>query len=529
MPKPLGSRRCIFKQAHHNIQPITTSQHHNITRSQHHNIEPIRTTSSEQTSLHPEYDMLLEDLVPELLARILQALDHPRDLLSLIRASPHCFRVYAESPAIILSPILKNAILPDALHHALACVHLPPTASQTVPEAFLRDYFQSEPLPFPTDKTTLTALCGLCLRTSHFVDGYSTRAMRALNLKPDAGQATASALSSTERARFQRAFFRYELYCRVFPVDHHARRRSLVPAHEQFTGFIARMAPWEAEEMTCIHHYFTVLVGGFLDDLDDQLVEAVLTAPGVRRPPVLDRSPSPEPAKRRKIRSTTASGPKHDSFVPSPEPIQKDMDDGQSPVDNADMVLFDSLDLYGLYLFCDDGRFRSSKFVSYVASLGSTFMYRLALADKDQRRRMIQENTPVWRDFLPEALEHAPGTGPKTIIPDGIDDNHLSHPNLGYYRFKRSEEEIYFGIIHNSIHNCPLRERAFVFWDADRILCPGVSDQLQRAGDMDPVTVHLQFNRSKGKSAEERLKGVSIPFAQMDRMVEEFGSLFDSR
>ncbi|KAM0471214.1 hypothetical protein ACHAPX_009394 [Trichoderma viride] len=471
--------------------------------------------------------MQLEDLVPELLARILQVLDHPRDLLSLTRASPHCFRVYAEAPAIILSPILKNAILPDALHHALACEHLPSTAAQTVPEAFLRDYFQYEPLAFPTDKTTLTALCGLCLRTSHFVDDYSTRAMRALNLKPDAGQATASALSLTERARFQRAFFRYELYCRVFPVDHHARSGSLVPDDEQFTQFIARMAPWEAEDMACVHHYFTVLVGGFIDDLEDQFVEAVLTAPGVRHP-ILTDFLTPEPAKRRKIRSTTASGLKHDSFVPSSEPTQEDMDDGQSPTDNADVVSVSNLDLYGLYLFCKDGRFQSPKYVSYIASLGSTFMYRLALADKHQRRRMIQENTPVRRDFLPEALEHAPGTGPKTTMPDGIDDNHLSHPNLGYYRFKRSEELVYFRILHSSIESCALRERAYVFWDADRILCPVVSDQLQRATHMDSESVELRFDRSTGKSAEERLKGVRIPSAQMDRIIEEFDPFFDS-
>ncbi|PNP40703.1 hypothetical protein TGAMA5MH_07410 [Trichoderma gamsii] len=475
--------------------------------------------------------MQLEDLVPELLARILQVLDHPRDLLSLIRASPHCFRVYAESPAIILSPILKNAILPDALHHALACVHLPSISSQTVPVAFLRDYFQYEPLAFPTDKTALTALCGLCLRTSHFVDDYSSRAMRALNLKSDAGQATASALSSTERARFQRAFFRYELYCRIFPVDHYARSRSLVPADEQFTEFIARMAPWEVEEVSCVHHYFTVLIGRFLDDLEDQFVEAVRTAPGFRHPILTDfltDSLTPEPAKRRKIRRTTASGLKHDSFIPSSEPTQKDMDDRQSPADNANVVFVSNFDLYGLDLFSSDGRFRSPKYVSYVASLGSTLMYRLALGDKGQRRRIIQENTPVWRDFLPEALEHAPGTGPKTTMPYGIDDNHLSHPNLGYYRFKRSEEEIYFGILNASILSRPLRERAFVFWDADRILCPVVSDQLQKARRMDPERVHLQFDRYEGKSAEERLKGVRIPRVQMDRIVEEFGSLFES-
>lgn len=472
--------------------------------------------------------MPLEDLVPELLARILQGLDHPRDLLSLVRASPHCFRVYAQSPALILSSVLKNAILPDALHHALACGLVPSNHSETAREAFLRDYFQYKPLPFPTDKATITALAGLCLRTSYFVDDYSTRAMHALNLESNVGQTTTPTLSPTERARLQRAFFRYELYCRVFPIDHNARRRSVVPANEQFTQFVALMAPWEAEEMTCVHHYFTVLIGGFIDDLEDQLVEAVLTAPGVRLPRVLARSASPEPAKRRKIRHLIAGGPRDGSFVWSEEPIEKDIDDEQSPADESDMRFFTNLDLEDLDLFSKNGRFRSPLYVSYVASLGSTFMYRLVLADKDQRRRMIQKNTPVQRDFLPEALEHAPGTGPKITTPDGIDDNHLSHPNLGYYRFKRSEHLIYFGILHDSISDCPLRERAYVFWDADRILSPVVSDQLQKASHMDWVKVNMQFNRYKGKSVEERLKGVRLPREQMEKMNEDFGSIFDS-
>ena len=45
---------------------------------------------------------------------------------------------------------------------------------------------------------------------------------------------------------------------------------------------------------------------------------------------------------------------------------------------------------------------------------------------------------------------------------------------------------------------------------------------------MDPKKVNLLFNRYKGKSAEERLKDVTIPKTQMERMIEEFGSTFDS-
>ncbi|KAL7924785.1 hypothetical protein ACQKWADRAFT_285938 [Trichoderma austrokoningii] len=470
--------------------------------------------------------MNLEDLVPELLARILQLLNHPRDLLQLLRASPQCFRVYAQSPAPFLSSVLKNAILPHALRHALACEGVPSDASQTVREAFLDDYFRPKSLAFPTDKSAITALAGLFLRASYFVDDYSSRAMRALNLDPDA---TASALSPTERAKLQRAFFRYELYCRVFPVDYHAERFSIVPAEEQFTQFLARMSPWEVEEMTCVHHYFTALFGGYIDDLEDQLVEAVLTCPGVCPPSALAGSPSSETAKRRKIRVTTASGPV-DWYVWSSEPAQTERDDEQSPVDdtdNTDMVTLENFDLHDLDLFTKQGRFRSLTFVSYLASLGSAFVYRLILADKDQRRRIIQENTPVCRDFLPEALEHALSVSSETPMAYGFDNGLLSFPTMGYSCFKRSNGDIYLGFLNGGLRSYPLRERAYVFWDPDRILSIAVGDQLEEAASMDWETVNMQFNRYKGKSAEERLKGVKIPRVQRDRIIEEFGSVFD--
>jgi hypothetical protein len=199
-----------------------------------------------------------------------------------------------------------------------------------------------------------------------------------------------------------------------------------------------------------------------------------------------------------------------DSILYSSTSIQTESDDEEQSRadDNSDMVLFDLLDLRDLDLFSTDGRFRSARTISYLASLGSAFIYQLVLANNNQRKDMIRENSPVWRDFLPEALDHATGVCPKTTVPDGIDDNQPSHANLGYYLFKPSEKDIYFSIHHAGILNCPLRERAYVFWDAERILCPAVSDNLREARYMDSKKVNLLFNRYKSKSAEERLEGV---------------------
>ncbi len=185
--------------------------------------------------------MSLHNLAPELLSLILQALDCPRDLYSFIRASPSCFRVYTLTSELVLSSVLKNAILPDVLHHALAHLHIPAALPGSEPgrtehlEAFLREYFQADSFRFPRDKTAIIALCRLYSRISYFVDDYSARAYCALGLKLNAEQTTGLSLSSTERARLQRAFFRYELYSRVYPVDHDTQSGSLVPADVQFT------------------------------------------------------------------------------------------------------------------------------------------------------------------------------------------------------------------------------------------------------------------------------------------------------
>lgn len=458
-------------------------------------------------------------------------MDSPRDLFSLISASARCFRVYNESPERTLSSVLRNAVLPDAFPHAIAAFRAAaaaapgPRQAESL-EAFLNEYFQTDSLEFPVDKEGMVALCRLCSRTSYFVDGYSTRAIRALGLERDAELC----LSPTERARFQRAFFRYELYSRVYPVDHSARRsRSRVPADAQFTQFLARIEPWEAEEMSCVHHYFTSLIGEFIDDLEHDVVQSVLTAPGVRRPPgsARPRSSSPEPPKRRRIPATTAGGWMDDSLISSSKTTWTEDGEGQSNAGD-DMEFFDCLDLRILYMFSKEGRFRSPRTIGYLVSLGSAFIYRLALADENERRDILLRNAPPeGRHFLPEALEYAPGILTETVIPSEVDDRDISRPNLGWYLFKRADEELYFQISHAGIMNSPLRERAFVFWDADRISGRAVKDDLQRAGDMDPEEVDLLFDRSTRKSAEERLEGVRIPRAQMERIDKEFGSTFE--
>ncbi len=246
--------------------------------------------------------MPLHDFPVDVLYLLLKTLNCPRDLNSLVRASAPCFRVYMMSPEHLLSSVLKNAILPEALHHALAILHVPAVSSfegsaRKDLEAFLDKYFQGDSFEFPREKTAIFALGRLVSQVSYFIDDYSAKAIYALGhddkidksieymefqkavsrshpdhsergialeeikddladqkwklvsnlntvgLKLNTEQTTISSLSRTEYTRFQRAFFRYELYLRVFPVDYDVGFEMdwFISCYSQYANFLSRM------------------------------------------------------------------------------------------------------------------------------------------------------------------------------------------------------------------------------------------------------------------------------------------------
>jgi len=65
-------------------------------------------------------------------------------------------------------------------------------------------------------------------------------------------------LSHTEAVRIQRALYRYELFCSVFPPNPMRDHRFLsdpLDAQEKAHYLLSLYQPWEVEEMTCVHDY----------------------------------------------------------------------------------------------------------------------------------------------------------------------------------------------------------------------------------------------------------------------------------
>ncbi|KAI0424352.1 hypothetical protein F5Y09DRAFT_353498 [Xylaria sp. FL1042] len=224
--------------------------------------------------------MALHRLAPELLCLIFSSLDSPQDLYSLIRASPSCLQAFLPSRRITLSSIIRNVLLPESIHDALALLHIPKPPPGADPdlqeiEAFLDQYPRGNSWHFPTDLPSVVLLTRLASRISWFINGYFDYAMGTLATVQD----HSGNWSPIERARLQRAFLRFEIYCRIcLPSGAHPWTSLLSPDF-MFHHFLEKLEPWEVEEITCIYEYFVALVGQYMLDREDKFIRTIMAHP----------------------------------------------------------------------------------------------------------------------------------------------------------------------------------------------------------------------------------------------------------
>ncbi|KAI1875187.1 hypothetical protein JX265_004245 [Neoarthrinium moseri] len=376
---------------------------------------------------------MLEDLAPELVFHVLHAVDGPQDLLSLLKASPRCYKVFVRSRQSILSSVIKNALLPEALHHALALFHIPPPGSDSnCPAladlmAFLDIYFEEGAFTFPNDLSMITSLCRLLLRVNRYVDDYFEKAKEALNLPSDAA-AKSLPLSPIERTRMQRAFLRFELYCQICPVDRWCYGLSLSKADVQFEHFLSRMAPWEVEELSSIHQVLTSIVRKHISDMEEQLIDMILSSPGIKIPHGFDQN-ADHKRETRETRITEGGVILCASPISYAEPSSAEGPDlkQSDSVTHMSVLQFETVELIRLEMFSDIGTQTSLESISYVTSLGLDFFEQFRSADVQERNNLIRRKTPLFRHFLPEALDYAPMTSTKTDLRQLITDD-ASHP-----------------------------------------------------------------------------------------------------
>ena len=491
-----------------------------------------------------------------------------QSLHSLIAASPSYLQVFRHNRRRVLISVLSNAIPEVALRDALFILNAPePTPGHVIspPEAptqdlsillrghkdrarstasaLMRKYFSNHEFDFPSTTPELDRLERLCLLVEDYTDDYALYVASKLTTPvdgtPEKGNwdppARFAPLSARERARIQGAFYRYELYCRIFrcydnPLSLSGARwrgDSLFSWNEQLNLFIRRMNLWKVEEMGCVYKYLHSVARGCVREFEDQVVAAIRSAAleaDKTRWGTVAYSPGSRPYLGRT--SSVFLGNSSSIFLGSSSSVFDELLRNKRADTNEDMVPFELSEQDDLGIFRAKSTDQTRRaFAGKLASYGLAYVRRLETADSKTLSAIIRSETPFGRDFLPNALDDDEimlMVNRTTTLPP-----HWNGINATPDRFVwlPSTDRIWGTLGSHTpmwlTRQEMLRDRGYPFWDPVRY-----ADRVTARAFRVLFRVWIDWNVGEWKGDEEsvqyRVKGVELPRGERRRIVEEF-------
>ena len=244
---------------------------------------------------------LLERLPVEILVKVLGKLS-ATDIYSTISASPGSLRVFESNKSHILEAVACDGILSEEnLRLALAACAIP--AVWPLPEGPSQTDDDMEMSPSEQDykeleerfkiyrdgpglalsvAATWVQVIKLCRTVDHVLTEYARTALStlasALVAAPPTLPLGCVQLSATERTRFQRAFFRFELCRRTMIAEMRAFRWPSGDLNAVFVQVFLdplQLAEWEKEELSCIHAFVQRQYSLALTDIETEFTTSM--------------------------------------------------------------------------------------------------------------------------------------------------------------------------------------------------------------------------------------------------------------
>ena len=241
--------------------------------------------------------MTLELLPTEVRIQIMSLLESPKDAYALIRASPALLQMFLANKGIILNTISRKAFHPCVLLEALSIARLQ-ELSHPLPWSNGKNLLKT---PIEERRTRLfsttsvdqsMSVCRLCNLIEFFIGDYATYTIPILDHLEAPVMAHFTSvqrrrskyhLSATEYARLQRAFSRFELYCKLFGkckpdrdcfISHKSYdKKEAATAEEQAILFLLQYSEVEITEIHCIRDYVYHRLRGIFDLVEDLAVK----------------------------------------------------------------------------------------------------------------------------------------------------------------------------------------------------------------------------------------------------------------
>ena len=464
----------------------------------------------------------LTSLSVELACQVLQELHSPGDLYSLIRASSFLYRIFISRKSFVLSQVLLRAIHPDVLSEVRACFEAsdipeiienqPAESSRKKITDFIHGYSTRDEKQFSQqlrENATSVSLCRLYSTIDYFITDYSSKALKALHTQSLLGVDLVlhksnepcfnqqPAFSSTENGRLQRAFFRFEIYRKIFYYPYCSSGLDpLFDEKEQSDLFLALFPPWEIEELACVHHYLVKVLEDVFDEVEDDFVRAISNE--------VQSLSLPDPSKRSLFPWPFKEEPYHS--VPPPNYYS-------DPPPNDHWADLTELEWYGLRHF-EEGRKSSDhgNHIEFLVSRGLPYLRRLLNLKPEDRRDVVISTLNSGTPFLHEALEKRRYRS-DTVERDHENQNSQTDKSLQSVSagWLWATGERWASAVYDEPSNFNLRDQGYVFWDRKRLENLGIlgtpREPVPRTQDSP-----LEYRqRSMMPSAQERLKGAVVP------------------
>lgn len=216
-------------------------------------------TPNAQTGFDPQ-SASLEALALELQLEILQMLTDLPSLDAIVHASPSYHRAYLNGRQSILAKVVSRDIGPDTLFeaHAVAMALAIDNKDGSEIRKFLEDYesTRTEPasvsierLPFKRIAILSRLQYAVRFASKDFCQATLSRHPLSSEKEEDIPP-----LSTNEARRISRAFYRFEIFCRIFSQPGFRVKRKL-DCMDMCHLFLNQFPPWEVEEIACIRDY----------------------------------------------------------------------------------------------------------------------------------------------------------------------------------------------------------------------------------------------------------------------------------
>ena len=172
-------------------------------------------------------------------------------LRDAVLSTPFFYRAYSAAPKLVLRNVVRNELSEGVIPDAVAVVQASciPPQDDTLKQAFLERLRRGPPwTPEPLSLIESVKFSSINRSVRYFADDFSS----TLVANPITGilDENPAPLTRTERDRIERAFFRYQLYCTLFPDQ-----ESRPDPSPQRRLFLDKFAAWENEQLACIYDY----------------------------------------------------------------------------------------------------------------------------------------------------------------------------------------------------------------------------------------------------------------------------------